>query len=143
MLFLLCKWNQTSNENYLQVKMGLLRKRCKTLQIYNIQIASYFLNLFKVFIQTFFQICKQIIINSTDSGISRGLVVDLVDLFPNSGYSITIKQKSIQQTTNLKSWKLLKAKETNQNDMEAMWSPILSLKLVTLPAGWFSILNRY
>ena len=66
-----------------------------------------------------------------------------MDLFPNSEYSIKIKQKSIQQSNDLKSWKLLKAKETNLNDMEAMWSPILSLKLVTLPAGWFSIFNRY
>ena len=99
--------------------------------------------MFKVFIQTFFQIFKQIIINSTDSGISRGLKVDLVDLFPNSEYSIKIKQKSIQQTNGSKSWKLLKAKETNQNDMEAMWSPILGLNLATLPAGWLSIFNTF
>ena len=97
--------------------------------------------MFKVFVQTFFQIFKQIIINSTDSGISRGLKVDLVDLFPNSEYSIKIKQKPIQQTNDLKSWKLLKPKENNQNDIEAMWSPILRLNIVTLPAGWFSIFD--
>ena len=86
---------------------------------------------------------EQIIINSTNYGISRSVTVDLVDLFPNSEYSITIKQKSIQQTNSSKLWKLLKAKETNQNDMETMWSPILSLNLVTLPAGRLSIFNRY
>ena len=74
-------------------------------------------------------------INSTDQGNLRDVLIDFVDLFPNSEYSITIQQRSMLPIIGSKSSHWLQSNLHQQNSVDNMWSPPLTINIVTLPDG--------
>ena len=74
-------------------------------------------------------------INSTDEGNLRDVLIDFVELFPNSEYSITIQQRSMLPVIGSKSSNWLKLNLHQQIGVDNMWSPPLTINIVTLPDG--------
>ena len=72
---------------------------------------------------------------SNDQGNLRGVSIDLMDLFPNSKYSITIQQRSMLPVIDSKSANRQKPNLHQKNSVDNMWSPPLTLNIVTLPDG--------
>ena len=82
-------------------------------------------------------------INSTEKITSRGVSVDLFDLYPNTNYSITIQQRSMQSSADSKILSWVGVNESLQrSDVEA-WSPPLTLSFLTLPDGEFNPFTVY
>ena len=72
---------------------------------------------------------------ANDQGNLRGVSIDLTDLFPNSEYSINIQQRPMLPVIGSKSNNRQESNLHQKNSVENIWSPPLTLNIVTLPDG--------
>ena len=76
--------------------------------------------------------------NSTEQRTSKGILVDLLDLYPNTEYNITVQQRSMSSSIDSKVWNWIALSESQERSDMEMWSPPLTLNILTLPAGEYN-----